>query len=332
MDPVLEMTEEDREFAEAFNADEAAGAGEGAGLDLEEAAEVSESGAEEAPEGAADAAAAPAAPAAAAAPAAPADAAGEAAEDPEKERQRLKSWEGRLRAEAARLAAEAEELAAKKSGGKAEATSEKLEKVSDKAAAGGSEGLAAAAAAAAEAVESGEMTPDEAMRQLEEDFGSEFTSMVKSIAAATAQQAVSEVSKQFESKFEEVELRRHFDTIAAAHPDYKQVSADEKFKAYIDALPAGDRETAMKVVEGGNAQQVISLLSDYKKAAAKPASDPAATDTKPSAGKAPAQADTPSGEDDDAVASLEGVRSGGVRIPEKPAKADAGYEESWETF
>jgi hypothetical protein len=322
MDPELQMTDEDREFAEAFNSDELPSAGEGAGLDAEEAAEVTgdESG-EESPDGADDAVMpAEAAPAAAAAVAPPAE-----DDEIEKERQRLRSWEGRLRAEAARLAAKGGE-------GEAEAASDKLEKVSDKAASGGSEELAAAAAAAAEAVESGEMSPEEAMRVLEEDFGAEFTGMVKSIASATAKQAVSEVSKQFESKFEEVELRRHYDTIAAAHPDYKELSADEKFSAYINSLPPADRETAIKVVEGGSAQQVISLLSGYKKKAAGSTAAAPGQQAAPAAEKAPAKADTPNPADEEAAESLEGVRSGGVRVPQKPAMADAGYEEAWEKF
>lgn len=326
MEPELQMTDEDREFAEAFNSDELPGSGEAAGLDAEEAAEVTgddidnveQPAAGEAPEEAAAEQAAQDAQAGAA----PVD------DEIEKERQRLRSWEGRLKAEAARLAAKTGDAGE----GAAEAASDKLDQVSEKAAAGGSEELAAAAAAAAEAVESGEMSPEEAMRVLEEDFGAEFTGMVKSIAAATAKQAVSEVSKQFESKFEEVELRRHYDTIAAAHPDYKEVSVDQKFSAYIQSLPAGDRETAMQVVEGGNAQQVISLLSDYKKAAAKAAAAPSEPARASPARKAPAQADTSNASDDEAAASLEGVRSGGVRVPEKPAMADAGYEEAWEKF
>jgi hypothetical protein len=319
MDPEEQMTDEDREFAAAFEADEA---GSGPGLDPADADldELDEDAAGAAP--AADGDQAPAGAEDATLPDGAAPAAAPAEEDEiEKEKQRLRSWEGRLKAREKEL----------ESGGSREAASDKLEDVSDKAAAGGSDELAAAAAAAAEAVESGEMSPDEAMRQLEEDFGSEFTGMVKSIAMATAKQAVDEVSK----RFEESELRRHYEAVAEAHPDYDQVAASPEFKAYVDGLPDKEKAAAIKVVEAGNARQVVSLLSSFKaKASAAPAADTGAPAAAGAAtGAAPAKAASSNSDaDDEAASSLEGVRSGGVRVPEKPATANQGYEEAWEAF
>lgn len=240
--------------------------------------------------------------------------------DPEKERQRLKSWEGRLRAKEAELEAKAAKPA---DGAKEEGeASEALESVADAAQAKGSTELAEAANAAAEAVESGEMSPEEAVAQLSEDFGEEFIKMIKAIVVATTKKEVEPVTKTVDevvSSLNNNEMRAHFQAIASKHPDFNEIGPSESFKSFIAGLPDDVRGDAEQVAKGGSAADVIALLDAFKES------------QKASQAKGPATADTPTAEQP-AVEDLEGVRSGGVRLPEKPAPGEDDYAGAWEQF
>lgn len=243
----------------------------------------------------------------------------DAALDPEKERQRLKSWEGRLRAQEAELKAKAKPAAG---GGEEGEASEALESVADAAQARGSTQLAEAANAAAEAVESGEMSPEEAMAQLSEDFGEEFIKMIKAIVVATTKKEVEPVTKTVDevvSSMNNNEMRAHFQAIASKHPDFSEIGQAESFKSFIAGLPDDVRGDAEQVAKGGSAADVIALLDAFKES------------QRSAQAKGPAAADTPSAEAP-AAEELEGVRSGGVRLPERPAPGEDDYAGAWEHF
>ena len=69
----------------------------------------------------------------------------------------------------------------------------------------------------------------------------------------------------------------------------------------------------MQLINIGSAKQINALLSAYKATM---------TDDEPAAQEAP---------DNTAMDAAEGVRSGGIKIPERPAKADD-YEAAWAEF
>lgn len=242
-------------------------------------------------------------------------------QDLDKERQRLKSWEGRLKAKEAELAAGA----AKPAGGgeQGEQASETLEGVAGAAAVNGSPDLAEAASAAAEAVESGEISPEQAVAQLSEDFGEEFIKMIKTIVVATTKKEVEPVTKTVDdvvSSLNSREERAHFKAIASKHPDFQDVGSSDSFKAFIQGLPDEVRGDAERVSKGGSSDEVIELLDLFKESQAKPAQS-----------SGPADADTSGGEDS-GLEALEGVRSGGVRLPEKPAPSQEDYAGAWDEF
>jgi hypothetical protein len=240
--------------------------------------------------------------------------------DSEKERQRLKSWEGRLKAREAELEARSAKPAAEEQN---EEASDALEGVAEAAGAKGSSELADAANAAAEAVEAGDISPEQAIAQLSEDFGDEFIKMIKAIVVATTKKEVEPVTKtvdDFVSSLNSKEERAHFKAIASKHPDFSDVGGSDAFKTYIQGLPEDKRGDAERVANGGSSDEVIALLDAYKGSQAKPQTS-----------KEPAAADTSGGEDD-GLADLEGVRSGGVRLPEKPTPGNDDYAGAWDEF
>ncbi len=58
----------------------------------------------------------------------------------------------------------------------------------------------------------------------------------------------------------------HKDKIAAAHSDYVEVSQDPLFDEWINGLPAIEKAGAQLIRQNGTTQEVIELLTSYKKA------------------------------------------------------------------
>lgn len=317
-----EILDQDAEYAAAFNEDDATGAGLGDDAPVvDEPAGESGIDAGDSGQAGGGAPSSPAVAVAIEAPAGEAAAGEEPAVDVEKERQRLKSWEGRLKAMQADIEAKGAKPAPD-----AEPATEKaadtLENVADAAAAKGSSELATAANAAAEAVEAGDISPDEAMAQLSEDFGDEFIKMIKAIVVATTKKEVAPVAKKVddvESTMSNKELQAHFGAIGSKHADYQEIGQSEEFKGFIQGLPDDVRGDAEQVAKQGTAEEVIALLDAFKES------------KQAKAQPGPATADTPAAEEP-AMEELEGVRSGGVRLPEKPAPAQDDFEGAWDQF
>lgn len=233
-----------------------------------EAAEEMAEGAEEAPEVTAEAA-----------PAAPAP-------DIEKEIQRLKSWEGRLKAREAELKAREAESA---SGEEAPAgdAAQAVEQVAD-------------------AVASGQPM-DDALAQIEADFGPEFVQALTALVSAQASRVVEEkvgaVNSDVASLIDALKndkQREHFELIADRHPDFMEVGSSPEFQEWVKQKG----EEAQNIVNVGSARQVCALLSEFKKGAEK--GDPA----------------------EEGAVSVPS-RTGGLRLPAKPASSDD-YLSAWE--
>lgn len=218
----------------------------------------------------------------------------------EKERQRLKSWEGRLKALDAQLKAREQ---AGTAGTAAQAGAESPE-------------VQAATAAM-------ETQPiDEVMATLAEDFGDEFVSALTQVIEARAAEIAGKVADekvgaitgtvdQLISSLTDDKARNHFETIADAHPDFMEVAQSDAFKQWVDSLGGDKTAQAQSIIESGSARQVVKLLNDFKAAN---------------------QDDQNNTMSDAAMLAAQSVRGrGGMRLPEKPQVADD-YEAAWNSF
>lgn len=274
-----------KEYADAFDAEMAIENGEITEADVvseglipdelegeatESAAEVAEEGetaTEEAPEVATEAALAAPAP------------------DIEKEIQRLKSWEGRLKAREAEL--KSREAGVSTGEMPASDAVQAVEHVAD-------------------AVASGQ-SMDDALEQIEADFGPEFvqalTALVSAQAARVVDEKVGVVNSDVASLIDALKndrQREHFEIIAEKHPDFMEVGTSPEFMDWVKQKG----EEAQNIVNVGSARQVCALLSEFKKGANK--GDPT----------------------EDGAVSVPS-RSGGLRLPAKPAASDD-YLSAWE--
>lgn len=230
-----------------------------------------------------------------------------------KDEQRQKSWEGRLKAREAELKAREDALKAMEAG----------EPVSDEPAADESAEPAVAEALedAAEKVESGELTVAQALKTLSADFGEDFTRMLGVLIDAKAAESagklvdekVGKVSQTLDDVLSTIvddKARAHFEAIAEKHPDFMELSDGDELKSYLAGLDETERARVETVIERGSAKEIIKLL-DAVKAAAEPEDvDPAQQEV---------------------MDAAEGVRSRGMKLPEKPAAA-TDYESAWDDF
>lgn len=245
--------------------------------------------------------------------------------DMEKEVQRLKSWEGRLKAMEAKLKAAGADTPEEEK----EVVGEAIEKAADATETPADEEKVEQIA---DQVESGAITPEQAMKQLAEDFGDDFVKMIEAIAVAKAQEAggaaasekFGELSKTVDDVIADIvdtKAKTHFEQIAAVHPDFQEIGASEQFKAYIESLPEGDKEQAMETVANGSAKQINKLLTTFKSQV------PAAKTEELTEAQGESIVDEVSDEQLDAA---EGVRSTGMKLPDQP-KAE-GYEDAWNEY
>lgn len=251
--------------------------------------------------------------------------------------QRKKSWEGRLKAEEARLAKVREELEAKASAaGKPVETvaGDALEQVADQAESQGDVAMAEKVEETAEKVESGEMSSEDAMKVLAEDFGEPFVKMIAAIAKSTATAAASEKLSALESTtrdiiddIKESKARAHFKSIESAHPDFVEIGKDPSFNEWKAADPERDR-----IASGGSADEINAMLAEWKaQGSAAPADDVAAAMPDVAPDEAPVGQAADDSASDDQIDAAEGVRSAGMQLPEEPAAADD-YAGAWEEF
>ena len=237
--------------------------------------------------------------------------------------QRQRSWEGRLRAREAQLAAkqaELEAMAAQLQGG-AQAPVMRAEggEVDEMMHEAGEGAEVEAMEGAAEQLESGKPV-DAVIQSLRDDFGDDFVSAIESLVQAKAAEIaekmvgekVGDVNGAVEAlitNLQDRDERSHFSTIAKAHPDFMEVANGEGMGAYLAALPPNERAAAEAVIDGGSAEDVIALIEAVK-----------------SHGQ-PQDAQ----HDDEAMAAAEGVRSNGLKLPEKPTQSDD-YSAAWDEF
>lgn len=258
-----------------------------------------------------------------------------------KEIQRKRSWEGRLRAEEARLKEAAAELAKKAAETQVpveEVASDALSEAASQAGAEGDVAMAEKVDKVAEQVEDGDISVDEAVKILSEDFGEPFVNMIAAIAKSYATKAAGEKVGELEKSTTDIidhlksqAAREHFKAIEAEHADFAELGKDPAFIEWKAQDPERDR-----IASGGSAAEINSMLTAYKSEAGGQADEPTgqpAQDAAEMVAAAPAQAprNEPDEVADDELDAAEGVRSAGMQLPEEPAAADD-YAGAWEEF
>ena len=215
--------------------------------------------------------------------------------DGEKENQRLRSWEGRLKAQQA-------EIDRDKAGASAPADGDKSA-TGDK---GGDDG------------EGGEDSDDPDLKALADDFGPEFVELLlkvikkeaKRCATTVAGEHAEPVRQDIDAIIAEIKgekERMHFEKIAVAHPDFMEGAESEEFKAWKASLAPAEQEEAERVASAGSAKEIIAMLKKYK-----------------------ASLDTGDAALDTAMDQAEGVRTtGGMTLPESPT-ASTDFEKAWD--
>lgn len=230
----------------------------------------------------------------------------------EKELQRKRSWEGRLRAREAELKAKEDAMKgshlAEKQDGPAETEQSSAEKTEE------------AVEQAVGQLEDG-FSADDVMKQLAEDFGDDFAGKLaslirheaKRIAQEEAKSSVGQVAKTVDDlmvNIRDSKTRAHFEAIADRHPDFLDIAGGDAMQVYMDSLDEEAKAKAQKIVDAGSAREVIKLLDAVK--AYKP------------------QGKEPDVVDEVMADAAEGVRSRGLALPEKP-KSNS-YEDAWNEF
>jgi len=210
-----------------------------------------------------------------------------------KERQRLKSWEGRLKQRA-------NELGMGEGGEAGETATDEAHETPEEQAEEDEKGT--------------EMPVDQAISALAGDFGDDFVHMIQIVAQNEARKvagevstsAVGEVSKNLEdviSSINDDRLERHFQQIYDAVGDFVSITESPEFGQWLS-----DKPDMQKVVDSGSAKQVSAMIQQYQKDSG--------------GGSNAHEYEFP----DEAA----GVRSvgGGVRLPTEPA--DTGdYADAW---
>jgi hypothetical protein len=256
-----------------------------------------------------------------------------------KDIQRKKSWEGRLKAEEKRLKDLAAQLEAKGSASgeaPAEAGAEALEQVADTTP---NAAMAQAAEDVADQVQAGEISLEDGLKQLSEDFGEGFVKLIQAVAADAANKAIGPKLGKLEEDTQGVidhirdsADRAHYQAIYDAHPDFMEVSDSPAFKEFVAA------KGAEQVVENGSAQEINKLLADFKASGETDHGDTAGGAPAAAAGATPAQDAVVAAKeaapaiDQGAADAAEGVRSAGLRLPDKPVKANDDFESAWNEY
>lgn len=172
--------------------------------------------------------------------------------------------------------------------------------------------------------QTGDMTLDAAMSRLRDEFGDEeLGNIIQAISKHTVMQLLgSELDnrlgpvqasvEQIISHLTNAAQRAHFEKIVGKHPDFVEVDASPEFSAWLDSKTPEEKAEFDRVRASGSADEINSMLDQFKEAT-----------------KAPAGGEAPPA-DDMAADAAEGVRSGGIRLPEPPGVAEDDFATAWE--
>lgn len=111
---------------------------------------------------------------------------------------------------------------------------------------------------------------------LANDFGEELVDMIsklvaheaKKISGSSIGESLNPVTARIDEAIAQVQEAfnsMHFGAIADAHEDFQEIVESPEFGAYVESLPEDQKAKTVAVMQGGRANQVIAVLSAYKK-------------------------------------------------------------------
>jgi hypothetical protein len=106
--------------------------------------------------------------------------------------------------------------------------------------------------------------------QLREDYP-EFADAVEELLQTKLAETRDVVKKEISSRVDPIistmssqQITSHERAILAKHPDAQEIHKSEKFASWVNNLPAFARSGAVYVINSGSADEVVSLLDQYK--------------------------------------------------------------------
>lgn len=241
---------------------------------------------------------------------------GEAGAMDDKDAQRMRSWEGRLKKREEELSARE---AALEGGEGAEATDMQSTEASEQ--------MQAVMARAAELRGSPDL--DQLVARFVEDFGIDTVAVLALVGAkmaggqAQANDSGTELSGRIDGlveQFKDAIQSLQYSQIKTAHEDVEEISESEGFRAWRDSLDETERAGVDDAIENGTPYDVIRVLNNFKKHLADGASKDAGASGEPPM--------TDNSFAEDAAGAVRG--SSPLRLPTRaPANPDDEYKAAW---
>lgn len=104
------------------------------------------------------------------------------------------------------------------------------------------------------------------LKALEDQFRAERETWKQQRPAQQAQQAMN--NADVAQLMAALLMERHLQAIAQAHPDWREIAASQDLAAWIDSHPGYLATSLRQVVDTGEAEEVIDLLTRFKQARA----------------------------------------------------------------
>lgn len=153
---------------------------------------------------------------------------------------------------------------------------------------------------------------DDPETYLANDFGDDFVVALRQFIINTVRaEGLGDVSgldarvTQLISDMEQKDWANHFAAIKRQHADFKEIIESPEFANWVASLDTSEQQDVERIKQNGSADEIIDLLTRFKNRI---------TDEF----------------DDSQYSDAEGIRSGGVRIPDIIASKDD-YAKAWES-
>lgn len=241
---------------------------------------------------------------------------GEAGAMDDKDAQRMRSWEGRLKKREEELSARE---AALEGGEGAEATDMQTTEASEQ--------IQAVMARAAELRDSPDL--DQLVARFVADFGLDTVAVLALVGSkmaggqAQANDSGTELSGRIDGlveQFKDAIQSLQYSQIKTAHEDVEEIAESEGFRAWRDSLDETERAGVDDAIENGTPYDVIRVLNNFKKHLADGASKDAGASGEPPM--------TDNSFAEDAAGAVRG--SSPLRLPTRaPANPDDEYKTAW---
>lgn len=183
-------------------------------------------------------------------------------DDVDKTRQSLREWQGRERKAKELAAAEERRLA------ELQRRREELESTGKSPAAQGADPASDTPESSAFALSDEERAAIDAVAEDFPDMHAAFSAMAKQHAAQLLEEQFpkhfEKAAKPIKETVQKSSDAAHYDAIAREHKDWREVGSSPEFQDWLGSVPYADGVRYQQVIKEGSADEVISMLSDFK--------------------------------------------------------------------